>query len=188
MREERFFFFWKNRSPFSNWFIKIFEMNGIKFNCAEQAMMYRKALLFNDKETAIKILMEKFPSKQKALGRQVIGFDNSIWEKEREPIVREILLKKFSQDESSLIALFKTGNKVIVEASPYDQIWGIGLSEDDSRAHSTDSWMGLNLLGKLLMEVREILRGEFVTDKDISHEDHAKKVFKKLNTTDESSK
>lgn len=188
MHEERFFFFWKNRSPFSNWFMKDFEMNGIKFNCAEQAMMYEKAVLFGDSQTALQILMEKMPSKQKALGRQVSGFDESVWKQMREPIVKAILLKKFSQNEDLIVELFKTQGKTLVEASPVDNIWGIGLAEDDERAANRTSWNGLNLLGKLLTEVRGELMSHYKTDLDISPEQLAEKVFKKLNTTDESSK
>jgi ribA/ribD-fused uncharacterized protein len=185
---ESFFFFWKNRSPFSNWFMRDFRMDGILFNCAEQAMMYEKAMLFNDQERAMMILMEKFPSKQKALGRQVVGFDNEVWVSNREPIVKRILHEKFSQNEDLLVELLKTEGRTLVEASPVDNIWGIGLAEDDDRARDRSNWLGLNLLGKLLTEVRSGFMMDYMTDNDISPEDRARKVFEKYRKKNELTK
>lgn len=148
-------FFWSHESPFSNWYECHFELNGIEFNCAEQAMMYHKAMLFEDKEIADEIMSSNSPWEQKKLGRAVKGFNQAKWEEERENIMFDILFAKFSQDEFLNKALMETKDRILVEASPYDHIWGIGLSENDPRATDESKWMGLNLLGKTLNRVRE---------------------------------
>ncbi len=94
----KFTFFYSGNSPFSNWHISPFTMDGVKFNCAEQAMMYYKAALFEDDETADKILSTKNPRDQKALGRSVKGFDLAVWEHHRERTMYDILFAKFSQN------------------------------------------------------------------------------------------
>lgn len=155
--QKKYTFFWSNSSPFSNWHKSAFEMDGVEFNCAEQAMMYYKARLFNDDVAADKVMATKNPKEQKALGRSVIGFDNAIWEEDREKIMFDILSAKFSQNDDLKEALLKTEGTQLVEASPYDRIWGIGLDEFDPRAQDETQWRGLNLLGKVLDRVRETL-------------------------------
>jgi ribA/ribD-fused uncharacterized protein len=150
-------FFWSNKSPFSNWHPSAFELDGIAFNCAEQAMMYRKAMLFNDYDCADRIMASTDPWEQKKLGRQVKGFTQAVWEAERENVMFDILFAKFSQNKRLNEALMSTGDKVLVEASPHDRIWGIGLPESDPRAMDEAQWKGLNLLGKTLNRVRESL-------------------------------
>lgn len=153
----KFTFFYSAISPFSNWHPCKFVMNDVEFNCGEQAMMYHKALFFGDKETADKVMAAKTPREQKALGRSVKGFVESDWQQERENIVYDLLLAKFSQNEELKEALLETKGTQLVEASKTDLIYGIGLSEDDPRAQNETQWRGLNLLGKLLMRVRETL-------------------------------
>lgn len=155
--KSRYEFFWSNSSPFSNWYMSKFEMDDVEFNCAEQAMMYYKAILFNDDEAADKVMKATSPREQKALGRSVKNFDQTVWESKREDIMFDILFAKFSQNEHLKDALLKTGDRILVEASPYDRIWGIGLSEYDVRAADETKWQGLNLLGKTLNRVRETL-------------------------------
>lgn len=150
-------FFWTHMSPFSNWYQCYFEMDGLEFNCAEQAMMYRKAMLFSDNEIAEKVMESNDPWEQKKLGREVKGFIQEKWEAEREGIMFDILFAKFSQNEMLNESLLKTKDRILVEASPYDRIWGIGLSEGDPRAMDESQWRGLNLLGKTLNRVRESL-------------------------------
>lgn len=157
MKEEKFTYFWRTASPFSNWHPCSFEIDGITFNSSEQHMMYHKALLFKDMETASKILEEKTPGKQKALGREVKNFDQKVWAEHCKGIVYEGNKAKFTQNENLLKRLLKTQGTTIVEASPVDQIWGIGLAEDDPRAKSRHTWQGKNLLGEILTELREEL-------------------------------
>lgn len=155
--KKEYAFFWSNKSPFSNWYPCRIDMDEVTFNCAEQAMMYHKALLFEDDEAADRIMKAETPRDQKALGRSVKNFDQSIWEKHRERIVYDILFAKFSQNADLQKALLDTGDAKLVEASSMDRIWGIGLAEDDPRAHDESKWLGMNLLGKLLTRLKETL-------------------------------
>ena len=151
-------FFWSG--PFSNWASSTFTYKGITFSCSEQAMMWEKAMLFGDDDTAKKILQTTSPREQKALGRKVKGYDENKWSKVREQKVFDICKEKFTQDQYMKEELLATGNTILVEASPVDKIWGIGLAESDSRAKNQSSWQGLNLLGKVLTNVREQIKKE----------------------------
>jgi ribA/ribD-fused uncharacterized protein len=153
-------FFYSHRSPFSNWHMRPFVMDGVEFNCSEQAMMYRKALFFGDEACAKRIMAAAHPRDQKKLGREVNGFDGEKWDAVREDIVYEIVLAKFSHDADLKETLLNTKGTELVEASPYDRIWGIGLSETDERAKDKSQWQGLNLLGKVLDRARETLLEE----------------------------
>lgn len=149
--------FWATREIYSNWHPAVFEVGGVQFNCTEQFMMYRKAMLFGDTETAQAVLAEPVPRAQKALGRQVKNFDDALWVAHREQIMFDGCYAKFSQNPAMKAALLATGEHLLVEASPDDRIWGIGLHETDPLAHDPATWQGLNLLGKALMQVREAL-------------------------------
>ena len=140
--------------PFSNWAESPFELDGITFNCSEQYFMYRKALQFGDTTTANKILKEKSPAIQKELGKKVSGYVESEWNNIRYDVMLTALRAKF-QLPAFKAALLKTEHKTIVEASPYDKIWGIGLTANDPRALNPSEWLGSNLLGKCLMQVRD---------------------------------
>jgi ribA/ribD-fused uncharacterized protein len=142
----------------SQWHISPFELDGIAFNCCEKRMMYQKAILFNDQETAAQILAKNDPKLHKKLGRQVKNFDEAIWRQAAENIVFEANLAKFSQSFELKEKLLATGNKIIVECSPYDKIWGNGLDITTTLETDISLWPGTNLLGKVLMRVREILR------------------------------
>ncbi|KAI8164909.1 hypothetical protein K4K49_012158 [Colletotrichum sp. SAR 10_70] len=131
----------------------------ITFKTAEHYMMYGKAMLFNDPKVALTILKADHPRKVKALGRKVSGFDEAIWNENRERIVREGSLLKFRSSPELKEKLLGTGERELVEASPMDRIWGIGYSPEKAPASDRSRW-GLNLLGKVLMEVRAHLREE----------------------------
>jgi ribA/ribD-fused uncharacterized protein len=152
-----FTFFWMNESPFSQWHPSVFEWRGHRFLCAEQSMMYGKATLFGDEEIAARILQASTPKEHKALGRQVRGFEGSLWERERERIVYEGNHAKFTQNPALLAALLATAGTRLVEASPLDRIWGVGLAEEDPRIQDPSQWRGLNLLGEVLTRLREDL-------------------------------
>ncbi len=150
-------FFWKSHSPFSQWYLCNFVVDGIEFNCAEQYMMYKKAELFSDLETAKKILESTSPAKQKKLGRQVKGFDQQIWDQHCKQIVYEGNYAKFTQNPDLKEELLKTKGTILVEASPVDRIWGVGLSEEDPRILNPKEWRGRNYLGEILTKLREDL-------------------------------
>ena len=122
--------------------------------------MYHKAIVFDDQEMADRIVLEPEPGKQKALGRKVRGFDKKKWNAEREKIVEEGNWWKFTQSKECYLGkmLLKTGDRLLVEASPYDRIWGVGYGAANAEANQ-DNW-GENLLGKALMRVRGRLRAE----------------------------
>lgn len=147
-------FFWSG--PFSNWHPSVFTHKGIVYNCSEQAMMYEKAILFNDHDAAKAILSTNDPKEQKRLGRGVKGYIEHEWVARREHIVREILIDKFAQNPELLSDLLDTDQLMIVEASPYDSVWGIAMGVDKyPDILDQTKWKGQNLLGRLLMDVRE---------------------------------
>ncbi len=147
-----------DKSCFSQWYVSPFEVNNIIYRTAEHWMMAQKAILFNNDETLQKILAAEKPAIAKDLGRQVQNFDAAIWSSNAFSIVVEGNLHKFSQHETLKTLLLSTKDKVIVEASPSDTIWGIGLSQESSSASNPFEWRGTNLLGFALMEVRNRLR------------------------------
>ena len=153
-------FFFTEANPFSQWYRSTFTVGENTFNCAEQFMMHGKAMLFGDTETAAKIMAAEHPRQHKALGRKVKPFDDATWKRERIAIVRAGSHAKFTQNPELLENLLATAGTVLVEASPYDKIWGIGLGANDPRAKDPARWKGQNLLGKILTELREQLIAE----------------------------
>jgi ribA/ribD-fused uncharacterized protein len=142
------------RGCLSQWWPGAFTEDGHRFASAEHYMMAHKAWLFGDAAIADRILAAGHPAQAQKLGRQVRGFDHATWEAERFGIVVRGNLAKFGQDPEALAFLLATGDRVLVEASPRDRIWGIGLAEGDPEAASPATWNGLNLLGFALMEAR----------------------------------
>lgn len=143
---------------FSQFFPCTFTEMGVTYNSAEQYMMAQKALLFDDIKTYDKIMSLSNPYKIKALGRLVKNFNQEIWDKHKEDIVFNGNLLKFSQNKKLCKQLLATGDKEIVEASPTDTIWGIGLAETDPDIYDKSKWRGTNLLGKAIMKVRNVLK------------------------------
>ena len=121
-------------------------------------MMAEKARLFGEPETAKVIIQTRKPGKVKALGRQILAFDQDVWDKHRFEIVVQGNVLKFLQNPRLQEFILSTGYRVLVEASPVDQIWGIGLAGHDPKARIVEEWKGENLLGFALMEVRDRLR------------------------------
>ena len=156
------------KSCFSQWYESEFEVNGIKFLTAEHYMMAEKALLFNDKDIYEQIIKSSKAGKVKELGRQVKNFNQRIWEENRFEIVVRGNFHKFSQNPKLSEFLRNTNDRILVEASPVDNIWGIGLAQNNEDAKNPYFWNGLNLLGYALMETRDILNevGEFKTLKN----------------------
>ena len=163
--KDDFIFFWGhhktsgiNKGCFSQWWPCTFIVNGVTYNCAEQYMMASKARLFNDEETLQKIMEATEPNTCKYLGRQVNNFDSKIWDDNCYQIVLEGNLAKFSQNKDLKKELLATGDKILVEASPMDCIWGIAMSKDHPDCGNPAKWQGTNLLGFALTEVKEILK------------------------------
>ncbi|WP_185144503.1 NADAR family protein [Apibacter sp. HY039] len=163
----KYLFFWGHapskdgtitKSCFSQWWNSKFMVNGVSYASAEHWMMAKKAELFNDKEILEKILIAKSPAEAKKLGRKVRNFDPLIWGKNSFDLVCEGNFYKFSQHEELKEFLVNTKDRVLVEASPVDKIWGIGMAQDNDSAENPRLWKGKNLLGFALMEVRERLK------------------------------
>lgn len=152
---EKFTYFWSG--TFSQWAESPFKIDGVAFNTAEQYMMYKKALLFHDYKQAEKIMATNDPRVQKQLGREVSGFDKMIWEQNCKQFVYDASYAKFTQNHKMRAELLQTSGTTLVEASPKDKIWGIGLTEYDDRAKSRDTWQGTNWLGEILTEVRDTI-------------------------------
>ncbi|MEV4949180.1 NADAR family protein [Streptomyces sp. NPDC053755] len=144
-------------SCLSQWWESPFEVAGVRYATAEHWMMAEKARLFGDADAERAALAASSPAEAKKAGRLVRGFDGEVWERERFGIVVEGSVHKFSSDERLRWFLLGTRGRVLVEASPMDRIWGIGLAADDARATDPSRWRGLNLLGFALMEARERL-------------------------------
>lgn len=129
--------------------------DGHLFPTSEHIFMYEKAKLFGDLEKANEIIFARTPMQAKRLGREVQGFNDELWEKNREAIMIKALKAKFKKGTKEYDMLKATKNKTLVEGSPYDRIWGVGLHYDDKKILNPNNWRGLNLLGKSLMKVRE---------------------------------
>lgn len=162
----RYVFFWGHKSRadgrvgkdcLSQWAPTPFTVDDVPYPTAEHWMMAGKARLFRDDEALTKILSARSPSAAKRAGREVRNFEESVWQQERFAIVVEGNRHKFQQHPALREFLLATKNRILVEASPRDRIWGIGLSQDDPRAEDPAMWRGLNLLGFALMKAREQL-------------------------------
>ncbi len=165
-KKMKFLFFWGHQRPasgeissscFSQWWHQEFRIDKIAYPTAEHFMMAEKARLFNDKKAEEKILNSNSPGAAKKFGREVIGFNQQVWEENRMKIVIKGNFEKFRQNPALMNYLLKTKNRVLAESSPVDEIWGIGLDKTSQFAPIPAKWRGLNLLGFALMEVRDML-------------------------------
>lgn len=163
---EKFLLFWGHKAPadkrvgewcLSQWAPRPFVVDGVRYPTAEHYMMAGKARLFGDLARADQALAARSPAEAKRCGRAVTGFDERRWVAERERIVFEANLAKFGQHDDLRAFLLGTGKKVLVEASPADRVWGIGLAADHQHARVPSRWRGLNLLGFALVDVRTAL-------------------------------
>ena len=162
---EEFTLFW--HGPLSQWEESFFTLDGVEYNCTEQYMMAAKARLFEDEQTLNMIMESDSPKTQKKLGRLVDGFTDDIWQEDQDNgysrawnIVWSGNMAKFSQNPWLLANLRYTEGSTLVEASPHDRIWGIGMRESDPGARDRSCWLGLNLLGEVLTSVREHLTAD----------------------------
>lgn len=163
----KYLFFWGHqpsrdnvvdKSCLSQWYEAPFELDGIQYNTAEHYMMAEKARLFNDNDVLGQIIAAKHPGEAKKLGRLVAGFKQEAWEQHRFEIVVRGNIGKFGQNSNLKEFLINTGERILVEASPRDRIWGIGLGQNNPEAENPYRWRGLNLLGFALMKARDSLK------------------------------
>ncbi|MEE2041522.1 NADAR family protein [Nocardiopsis sp. CT-R113] len=165
-RRAGFLCFWGHRPPaaggvsascLSQWWAAGFTVDGVAYRTAEHYMMAGKARLFGDAEAESRIIAAAHPRDAKVIGREVRGFDQEAWEAARFGIVVDGSVAKFGQNEDLGTYLLGTASRVLVEASPRDRVWGIGLGADHDHAEQPAHWRGLNLLGFALMEARSRL-------------------------------
>lgn len=162
----RFLFFWGHTPKgghvgpwvLSNWFPSPFVIDGVTYATNEHWMMAEKARVFGDSVARARVMKAKDPGEAKAIGREVRSFDDDVWDAARFDIVARGCEAKFASDVALRDYLLRTGDAVLVEASPRDRIWGIGLGASNSDATDPRKWRGENLLGFALMQARERLR------------------------------
>lgn len=163
----KYLYFWGHRqnpngfvskSCLSQWYEASFRLDNVEYLTAEHYMMAEKARLFGDRQTLAKILAAPSPGEAKKLGRLVNNFKQETWLEQRFAIVVRGNLGKFEQNQTLREFLINTNQRILVEASPLDGIWGIGLEQNDHQASDPNQWPGLNLLGFALMAVRNILQ------------------------------
>tara|TARA_R110002110_G_scaffold415797_1_gene656211 strand:+ start:33556 stop:34116 length:561 start_codon:yes stop_codon:yes gene_type:complete len=142
----------------SQWYPCGFTQDNILYPTTEHYLMAKKALLFNDKDAFKLILQSSNPGAVKKIGRAVIGFEQTLWDKNKFDIAVSGNYLKFFQNDDLKNYLINTRNKVLVEASPVDRIWGVGLAQDDPKINDPENWQGDNLLGFALMQVRAEIR------------------------------
>lgn len=162
----RFLFFWGhtppadghiNESCFSQWWMCRFTVDNAVYSCAEQYMMAEKARMFKDEDMLALIMEAVQPKDMKAYGRGVKDFDKVKWDGACYEIVKRASMEKFSQNPELWEFLKVTKKRILVEASPRDRIWGIGMGKNNPDAECPDKWRGKNLLGFALTEARDLL-------------------------------
>ena len=150
--------FFTGASPLSNHYKSPFQVGKETYNCVEQFLMFRKALLFKDDETARKVIATSNPKEQKHLGYTIKGLNKDLWESKRDAIMKTALEAKFEQCDTCKTFLKNTKPNRLAEASPSDRYWGIGLGLRDQNIWDTKQWKGQNKLGEMLMEIRQSLQ------------------------------
>ena len=165
----KYLFFWGHtpnkdgsvgKSCFSQWWTSPFTVNGVTYKTAEHWMMAEKARLFKDEIHLEEIIKSNSPMEAKQWGRKVKGFTPEKWNEHKYEIVKQGNVYKFSQHPELKEFLLNTKNRVLVEASPRDRIWGIGMGAANEKAENPLLWRGQNLLGFALMEARDELNKE----------------------------
>lgn len=150
--------FYSYRDFPSNHFLRSFTIRQVTFNCGEQFIMYVKAMHFGDREIAAQILQEPVPQKQKMLGRQVKPFDRADWYRKIPGWYVKGMIARYEQNPQDLKMLLATGDTLLVEASPTDDIWGVKMAEDDDNIQYPHMWRGSNLCGQGQQDAREYFK------------------------------
>lgn len=147
-----------SKACFSQWYDAPFAYDGCLYKTAEHFMMVEKAKLFSDSHKVPEILEADDPGKAKALGRTINNFDQKTWDDNKFEIVVRGNFEKFNRNAALKDFLLNTGDRILVEASPVDKVWGVGLAMNDPLIEYPYNWLGENLLGFALMKARQLLR------------------------------
>lgn len=158
-------YFWG--SIFSNFEPCLFTIDFVEYSSVEQYFMSRKAAMFGDYETLKQIMATKLPATQKELGRGVHGFKSDVWDYWKYKVMIDGTYAKFTSSPKMINAMMDTHDKVLVEASPSDLIWGVGLHYNDEKILDRDNWRGQNQLGKALMHIRRKMRSKYGTGNNV---------------------
>ena len=156
-QQENITAFFTKYSPLSNHFLRDFKIDGERYNCVEQYLMCKKANLFGDQESAVKIYRTKDPVTQKQIGKHVKNFEAKVWAEQSSSILHKGLTAKFQQNSDLLEFLMNTGDSCIAEASA-DKMFGIGLRLSDPKLWDKSNWIGKNKQGQALENVRAALQ------------------------------
>jgi ribA/ribD-fused uncharacterized protein len=166
----KYIFFWGHhpskdglitKTCFSQWWLSSLKVDDVLYKTAEHWMMAKKAELFHDFEAFERIIKVNSPAEAKKIGREVKNYEENLWLENRFEIVKKGNFHKFRQNLALREFLVNTKDRIIVEASPVDAIWGVGLAPDNPQITNPKDWKGLNLLGFALMEVRDELVNDF---------------------------
>lgn len=164
VESDKFIFFWGGifsnwaKAPFKAQLKRGFDQPILDFNTSEQYMMAQKSVVFHDAERLMLIMKSSNPKEQKAYGRQVVGFDIETWAVVARELTYIGVYAKFVQNPKLTELILSTGHKWLIEASPMDNVWGIGLAPNDSTNSDPKNWTGKNWLGQVLMKVRDDIR------------------------------
>lgn len=154
-------YFFTDDAPFSNFYKTAFIYKGYDLSFSEQGLMIEKALLFEPSK-ADDIAQATHPYQAKQLGRSIQNHDDKKWGAVRYDKMVAVLKAKFASPDLKSI-LLETGERTLVEGSPYDRVWGVKIDWQDDRILDEANWKGQNLLGKALMEVREYYQDKQTT-------------------------
>ena len=149
--------FFTGASPLLNHYRSPFQVSKETYNCVEQFLMFKKALLFKDNETARKVIDTSSLKDQKHLGYTIKGLYKDLWESKQDAIMKTALKAKFEQCDTCKTFLKNTKPNRLAEASPSDRYWDIGLGLRDQNVWDTKLWKGQNKLGEMLMEICQSL-------------------------------
>mgnify|MGYP002716209129 CR=1 FL=1 len=151
-----FVFFFSGNDMLSNFYIHPFVHQNHRFKSSEHAFMWRKAMFFGDASIATDILRKaQYPNHAKSLGRKVKNFNDAAWDKVRYDIMKEVVRDKINQFDDLKTFINQHKDKTFVEASPFDAIWGVKLSENDDKILDSSNWKGQNLLGEIYNELKK---------------------------------
>lgn len=151
---DKYILFFSKSDMMSNFYPHEFIHMNKTFKDSETAFMWRKAVYFKDYQIAGEILNSKHPNHAKSLGRKVKGFNDEQWSKVRFDIMKEVVSDKVNQFDDLNEFIKKYKHKKFVEASPYDNIWGVKLNEHNPKILNEENWNGLNLLGEVYDEIK----------------------------------